>query len=111
MRDAAKIEMLQNEIEDLKKQLQVKTKEDLKVRAIQGLGGVIHSIELRHLCVLAALQTMKAHPPESDARLTMIAETALHLGLAVYDQIVMNDSMDEFQEFDPEEWTGEDKTI
>lgn len=77
---------------------------------IRGLGKTIYSIELRHLCVLAALASMKLPQHINDTDVTQIAQTALNLGLELYNQIDMNDSMDEFQTLDPEDFKGEDET-
>lgn len=110
------IEAMQNTVEALKRENKIlaanlddaieksKSREQMNLRAIQGLGGVIHSIELRHLCVLAAAigQASIDRPIPHKSR----AESCLEFGFELYNQITMNESQNEFQDF-----TGEDKSI
>lgn len=89
---------LMTQIKELEKRLQDKSKEELKVRAIQGLGGVIHSIELEHLCMMFALAGLSANFNYSKVHPKDIASDAMKIGCRLNELIEASQSiMNELQ--------------
>jgi len=97
------------QIKELEKRLQDKSKEELKVRTIQGLGGVIYSIKLEHLCMMFALSGLAANFNYSKPHVKDIVSEAVQLGSRLNELIEISESMEAFQAFEPEVITGEDE--